>query len=134
MSRATKVSETPKRRAMRAEWSIKRSAPFWKTKRAAINEQLLKAMLSQSYSIAMCDTHGGRFGRISQGLVYRTRMWKPQALDCFAMMVVENKEVPTVVGSSCLTFYFRPLLMFLLFSESSRLVRVPARCFESIGT
>jgi hypothetical protein len=132
MSRATKVSETPKRRAMRAEWSMKRSAPFWKTKSAAIKEQPLKAMLSQSHSIAMCDTHGGQFRRISQGFVYRLRMWKPQALDCFAIMVVEG-------SSECrrkflLIFYFRPLLMFLLFSESSRLVRVPARCFESIRT
>jgi len=63
MRRATKVSETPKRRATRAEWSMKRSAPFWKTKRPAIKEQLLKAMLSQSHSIVVCDDHDDRFMR-----------------------------------------------------------------------
>jgi hypothetical protein len=127
MSRATKVSETPKRRAMRAEWSMKRSAPFWKTKRPATKEQLLKAMLSQSNSIAVCDTHGGRFRRTSRGLLYRASVWKPQALDCFAILIVQGSF--GCRRKFLLISYFRPFLK----SYSSRKVRgwlrVPAGCF-----
>jgi hypothetical protein len=39
---------------MIAEWATKRTAPFWKTKRPAINEQLLNAMLSQ-FIAARCS-------------------------------------------------------------------------------
>jgi hypothetical protein len=81
---------------------MKRSAPFWKTKRAAIKEQLLKAMLSQSHSIAMCDTHGSggyHKGWCTEPVCGSRRLWTVLPLWLL-------KEVPTVVGSSCLSSIF----------------------------
>ena len=59
ISRATGVSETLASGAIITPWLTKRSATFWKKKRPAIKQQLLKQMLFQSHFIAVCTIHDG---------------------------------------------------------------------------